>query len=299
MSVLSTLERIKNRQRDLEFRFKKSLGQNFLISDSVIGKIIQTAKTCIEIFHQNGSSKKNGKTHLHLIEVGPGLGSLTDHLKNLGLPLILLEFDSQLVAYWRELGQSVIEGDALRLDWSQFSDPYIVVSNLPYQIAASFVIDRSTDSSQNCQGMVLMFQKEVAERITASVGSREYGFLSVVSQSFWHIRRVVDVLPDHFYPKPKVKSRVLLFLPQITHLNREEFKNFIKKCFLHPRKTLSNNWRDAFPNDYHYLLSLLRGYSPQVRPHQVSVSQYQELFAKWQELIHISPQDERQNEGNQ
>ncbi|HEX7675382.1 MAG TPA: 16S rRNA (adenine(1518)-N(6)/adenine(1519)-N(6))-dimethyltransferase RsmA [Bdellovibrio sp.] len=241
--LLATLEQ-------LGVTAKKSLGQNFLVSDVVIGRIIDQVKA----FKPDS-----------LIEVGPGPGALTYFLKQMEVPLQLIELDRVIAAYWREQGIPVIEEDALRLDWEQFySTPVgssaetgrtgipagvqagatrniVFVSNLPYQISSSIVIERSLDEV-GVQHMVLMFQKEVAQRIRAVAKSEHYGLLSVIAQTFWKTEMVTEAGPRDFSPPPKVNSRVLAFTRIPTEIkNRKAFLTFVKAGFAQRRKLLKSN----------------------------------------------------------
>lgn len=221
-------ERLEQTLQELGILAKKSLGQNFLVSDLVIERIINQVKQ----FQPEV-----------LIEVGPGPGALTYFLRQMNVPLTLIELDRVIAAYWREQGLPVIEEDALRLDWSQFySDKKVVfVSNLPYQISSSIVIDRSLED-QGVEHMVLMFQKEVAQRIRAPAKSEHYGLLSVIAQTFWKTEMVTEAGPRDFSPPPRVASRVLCFTRlQSDVKNREAFLKFVKAGFAQRRKLLKSN----------------------------------------------------------
>ncbi len=221
-------ERLEQTLQELGILAKKSLGQNFLVSDLVIERIINQVKQ----FQPEV-----------LIEVGPGPGALTYFLQQMNVPLTLIELDRVIAAYWRERGVPVIEEDALRLDWSQFySDKKVVfVSNLPYQISSSIVIDRSLED-RGVEHMVLMFQKEVAQRIRAPAKSEHYGLLSVIAQTFWKTEMVTEAGPRDFSPPPRVASRVLCFTRlQSDVKNREAFLKFVKAGFAQRRKLLKSN----------------------------------------------------------
>lgn len=212
---------------------KKSLGQNFLVNDVVIDRIIKAAA---ELKPTN------------LVEIGPGPGALTELLLELKVPMTLIELDSQVANYWRSNSNGniskVLEEDALKLDWRPLigEGETVLVSNLPYQISSSLVIDRSLDQ-QPLRAMVLMFQKEVAQRIRAKESTDHYGMLSVVAQTFWKIETVTEAGPGDFSPPPKVASRVLRFYrndnPQIQ--NRSEFLKLVKNAFQQRRKLLKAN----------------------------------------------------------
>jgi 16S rRNA (adenine1518-N6/adenine1519-N6)-dimethyltransferase len=207
---------------------KRSLGQNFLVSDTVINKIIEQVKA----FAPEA-----------MIEVGPGPGALTDYLLEMKLPLQLIELDTTIAEYWRGKGLPVIEEDALRMDWKQFygDKKLVFVSNLPYQISSSIVIERSLENV-GVEHMVLMFQKEVAQRIRATASSEHYGFLSVIAQTFWKIHTVVDAGPRDFDPPPRVLSRVLGFTRIESEVkNRKAFLTFVKVSYAQRRKLLKKN----------------------------------------------------------
>ncbi|MBK8203881.1 MAG: ribosomal RNA small subunit methyltransferase A [Bdellovibrionales bacterium] len=212
---------------------KRSLGQNFLIDEQVVAKIIGAVKA------------SPGEL---IIEVGPGLGSLTESLCKMDRPLVLIELDRQFADYWRERGQKMIEGDALQIEWDSLtlSPKTVLVSNLPYQISSSLVIDRCFGPSE-LKTMILMFQKEVAQRITASPRKKNYGMLSVMSQTFWDITSVCDAGPRCFFPSPKIASQVLKFTRKDTFsgssdlANSQAFLNFVKMAFSYRRKVIWKN----------------------------------------------------------
>lgn len=222
---MTALERLQKRIEELGVTAKKSLGQNFLVSDGVITKILAAL-----------AEEKPEK----VLEVGPGCGALTDLLIEKYPNLTLMELDSVFAEFWRSRGQNVIEGDALRLDWD-FDSSYALVSNLPYQISSSLVIERSLDATP-LKAMVLMFQKEVAQRMRAMPQTEHYGMLSVIAQEFWVMETVCDAGPREFKPAPKVSSRVLKFLPRKSEIHdRAEYLAFVKACFQQRRRVLSTN----------------------------------------------------------
>ena len=222
---MTALERLEKRMEELKIFAKKSLGQNFLISDGVIKKIL--AAVDVE------------KPEL-VIEIGPGCGALTDLLTEKYKNLTLIELDRSLAEFWRSLGFSVIEADALQMDW-KFTPDHLLVSNLPYQISSSLVIDRSLDKIP-LKAMILMFQKEVAQRIRSVQQSEHYGMLSVIAQEFWTIETVCDAGSREFKPAPKVSSRVLKFLPRKSNIvDKQLYLSFVKACFQQRRRVLSTN----------------------------------------------------------
>ncbi len=222
---MTAYSRLEKRQSELQIDAKKSLGQNFLISDSVIEKIITAAlETKID----------------QILEIGPGCGALTDLLIQHYKKLKLIELDRNLFAYWKQQGCDIINADALQIDWTPYTN-YLLVSNLPYQISSSLVIDRSLDVSL-LKGMILMFQKEVAQRIRATHQTEHYGMLSIIAQEFWTIKTVCDAGPRDFKPAPKVASRVLSFVPKTSNVkDSKEYLKFVKMAFQQRRRILKTN----------------------------------------------------------
>lgn len=223
----SLRQKTLDRQVELGIQPKRSLGQNFLISDAVVAKMLQT--TPLAEFD-------------HVVEIGPGLGALTDCLIDPSQQLTLIEYDKMFANFWREKGLSVIEKDALQVDWQgfDFNQKLLLISNLPYQISSRLVVELSI-AENTFSEMILMFQKEVAQRFVARPKTADFGLLSVVGQSFWDIQFVLEAGSVDFMPKPKVASRVLHFKrrPSLEDLfDKRGFLSFLKLCFANPRKKL-------------------------------------------------------------
>lgn len=267
---LSAKQRLDLALQEMGLQAKKSLGQNFLISDGVIGKILAQVKALD--FDQ-------------LIEIGPGPGALTDLLLLLGKPYLSIELDDLVYEYWKGKGVEIHHADALQISWKDFFRGHknLLVSNLPYQISSSLVIERSLEST-GLEYMVLMFQKEVAQRIRATESTEHYGLLSVVAQSFWEISTVSEAGPGDFSPAPKVASRVLLFRRKQVEkpVNREEFLSFVKQAFQQRRKLMRKNLQS-------YLQKVKRSesdleswlvanqHSPMARAEELSVQDFLDL----------------------
>lgn len=206
---------------------KRSLGQNFLVSDGVVDKIIQASSP---------------KEFDFVYEIGPGLGALTDHLLEQNSALTLIELDKVFAEFWRKQSVEVQEVDALKFDWSTPSwdkGSHLLVSNLPYQISSRLLVELSL-RDPSFDRMVLMFQKEVAQRIVAEPSTAQYGLLSVVSQLFWKPRLLLEAGAIDFMPKPKVASRVMVFdrRPNAFEFSDHGFFKFLKCSFANRRKKL-------------------------------------------------------------
>lgn len=207
---------------------KRSLGQNFLVSDSVVDRIIAAS---------------DPSSFTQTVEIGPGLGALTDHLIKQSQNLQLIELDKTFAQFWREQKITVHESDALKFSWDQFNweeGKHLLVSNLPYQISSRLLVDLSL-RELSFERMVLMFQKEVAQRIMAQPSTGSYGLLSVVAQLFWQVSFLLEAGAVDFTPKPNVASRVLIFKRRKQMMDsslRSDFFSFLKKSFTNRRKKL-------------------------------------------------------------
>lgn len=257
------IKSIKEKLQLLGIEPKRSLGQNFLVSESKIDKIVDVVAR---------SKYKN------VIEIGPGLGALTEKLQDLPDKKIkLIEYDRVLAKYWREQGYDVTEADALQYDWSSVSEDTIVVSNLPYQISARITIDLSFYLP--IKSMVFMYQKEVAERIQSEISCKEYGLITAFVQNYWSVDKVVDAGAGDFYPVPNVGSRVLVFHRLGSSLPELKFFNFLKECFHQRRKMLLKNI-PSFHEDQVRAAFNEMGISVQVRAENISPKQFLELWEK-------------------
>ena len=249
-----------------QVRAKKALGQHFLTDLSVAERIALTV-----------SEYK----HLPLIEVGPGMGVLTQFLLQNGHDLKVVELDSESVGYlnkcYPQLAGRIIEADFLKLDLAQVTGQpqFVVIGNYPYNISSQilFKVLDYKDQVVCCSGM---FQREVAQRIAAPPGSKTYGILSVLLQAWYNIEYLFTVDEHVFNPPPKVKSGVIkLVRNDVRQLdcNEKLFKTIVKTSFGQRRKTLRNSLRGLLPKDSTVLESDIF----RQRPEQLSVSEFIEL----------------------
>ena len=196
---------------------KKSLGQNFLIDKSVIERICNS-----------GSITENN----NILEIGPGTGNLTEFiLQRKPKKFHVIEKDERLIKNLKERFDkklTIINHDILDYDLKLLSDKDLVIfGNLPYnissQILANFI--NYSYSEFSYKKLVLMFQKEVADRILAKDNSKNYGRLSIFSSWKLNIKKIMDINPSSFFPKPKVMSSLLLFKPKINYIKFKNPKN--------------------------------------------------------------------------
>ena len=186
-----------------------------------------------------------------VLEIGPGRGALTERLLGCATRVIAVEIDSPLVEHLRERfrGASnleVVEADALQVDFAAWR-PEVIAGNLPYYVATP-IIERSVRLGLPA---VFLIQKEVAERLAAKPGTRDYGYLTVSTQIFAEPEIAFTVPPGAFRPPPKVDSAVVVLKPRRDVDGDPELLRFLSACFRQKRKTLRNNLRGEYAIDGH------------------------------------------------
>ncbi len=260
---------------------KKNLGQHFLKEKEIARRIAATL---------------DGYPSLPVLEVGPGTGVLTEFLLENRRDLTVVEIDRESVAYLKEhypiLEGKILEQDFLRMDLSQYFDtPICIIGNYPYNISSQifFKVLDNKDSVPCCSGMI---QKEVAERMVASPGSKAYGILTVLLQAWYDVEYLFTVNEQAFIPPPKVKSAVVrLTRNKRKQLNCDEklFKMVVKTGFNQRRKMLRNSVK-----------SLLSGEEPlpddpmlTKRPEQLSIEQFEALTNLLEPLVKQAHPEER------
>ena len=223
---------------------KKSFGQNFLVDGNYINKIISAL------------NPKKGET---IIEIGAGRGALTESLIESGADVIAIELERNMISVLRErfAGQEnfkLVESDALLIDYSSFivhcsSFKLKLVANLPYNISTA-ILQKLIEQREHFSEMILMFQREVVERITARVGNSERGFLTVLTEAYLTAEKLFDVPPNAFSPAPKVWSAVVRLTPKIDVEieNEKSFRQIVSAGFRQKRKTITNNLKSEFEN---------------------------------------------------
>ena len=205
----------------------RRLGQHFLGSESVLNRI--AAAVCPD-------------REPLIIEIGPGKGALTEKLLERAARVVAIELDRALVEHLRTRFDTprleVVHADILGVDLGQWAGAPIA-GNLPYYITSP-ILEKAVRA--NAPRAVFLMQKEVALRLTAKPGTRDYGYLTVQTAVFAKARVLFDVKPGAFHPPPKVDSAVVLLEPRMDVVeNREAFLKFLGRCFRQKRKTLRNN----------------------------------------------------------
>ncbi|RMF48004.1 MAG: 16S rRNA (adenine(1518)-N(6)/adenine(1519)-N(6))-dimethyltransferase RsmA [Deltaproteobacteria bacterium] len=256
-------------------RARKRFGQNFLRDQAIIARIFAAA----DIAPTD-----------RVLEIGPGTGALTRGLLQKAAKVVVLELDRDLVARWQEdpaENLEVVAGDALALDWRQFAPmaPLKMVANLPYNISSQ-VLFRIIENRRLFSRLVLMFQKEVGDRLLAVPGTRDYGILSVCAQLWFDIRRVCHVPPQAFRPAPKVDSVVLLFEPlsepRVQVADAALFDRLVRGAFRQRRKTLRNSLQGAgFSTERIDAALRLADIEPSRRGETLGLEDFARLTACW------------------
>ncbi len=221
---------------------KKSFGQNFLVDQNYIDKILDAV------------APSSDDT---VIEIGPGRGALTASLVASAGKVIAIELDRDMIAVLKEQFTSLthfqlIAQDALAVDFKTLSEQndsrkFKLVANLPYYISTA-ILQKLIDERAAFSKMVLMFQKEVVDRILATPGTSERGFLTVIVEAGFSIQRLFSVPPNAFRPVPKVDSAVVRLTPKPAYERPELFRSIVSAGFAQKRKTILNNLKLLFPN---------------------------------------------------
>ncbi|MBD5431309.1 MAG: 16S rRNA (adenine(1518)-N(6)/adenine(1519)-N(6))-dimethyltransferase RsmA [Lactobacillus sp.] len=263
---------------------KKNLGQNFLIDQNAILGIVEAAD-----IHEGDQ----------VIEIGPGIGSLTEQLLLAGAKVFAYEVDRDLPEILAnelpaKIGDADLDTrfklllkDVLKANFKEdignffdFSKPIKVVANLPYYITTPIIFSLA-DSDLNFSSLTLMMQKEVAERLEAKPDSKDYGPLTIAVQTRMNVRLALEVKHDSFMPRPKVDSSVVVLTPLKEKYNIPDYKHFnrvVKLCFSQRRKTLNNNLKALISDkdEREKVISEL-GVDPRVRPENLTIEQFIKL----------------------
>jgi len=250
---------------------KKHYGQHFLSDKNIANRIVDSLSV---------------KDVDMVVEIGPGMGILTEILLNKNFKCSFVEIDKESVEYlcnkFPLIKDKIIFDDFLKLDIEKHFDGKIaIIGNFPYNISSQ-ILFKMLDSKDKVVELVGMFQKEVAERVISPPGSRVYGIISVFLQAFYHAEKMFNLGPEFFSPPPKVDSTVIrLVRNSVSKLDCDEklFTKIVKHTFNQRRKMIRNGLKsigniDGFDSEY---LTL--------RPEQLSVSDFVKLTNQFKEFI--------------
>tara|TARA_B100000287_G_C20603536_1_gene769075 strand:+ start:693 stop:1472 length:780 start_codon:yes stop_codon:yes gene_type:complete len=243
---------------------KKKIGQHFLSDDNIANKIAELV---------------DFKKHKQIVEVGPGMGALTDHLINSAKKLSVIEIDNECIEYLEKKYQKkeleIISANFLKYDLESFKDNEIlIIGNFPYNISSQ-IIFKVIENRDMVSSLIGMFQKEVAARICSNSGTKTYGILSVLTQLYYDVQINFDVSPNVFKPKPKVNSSVLsLKRKKSTKVVCDEELLFkvVKLSFQQRRKKIKNSLKKLDIPEV-----ILEDSIFEYRPEQLSSSEFVKL----------------------
>ncbi|MCR4277704.1 MAG: 16S rRNA (adenine(1518)-N(6)/adenine(1519)-N(6))-dimethyltransferase RsmA [Candidatus Berkelbacteria bacterium] len=246
--------------RDIKKLPNKILGQNFLVDESVVRDMISAAE-----IEPNDT----------VVEIGPGLGALTDELAKSAKQVLAIEMDQELANYLRLKKRrqvKIIHGDALKIDWTVTLDgPYRIVANIPYSITSPllrkiFALERKPEQ------VVLLVQKEMAMRITAEPGSSERGFLTLLCEAAANVKTVRTVKPGSFYPRPKTDSAIIALTLLPENRASQIYWPAVEAGFGHKRQTLCNGINKDLKLSKAEIIAVLEAASldPLIRPQNLS-----------------------------
>ena len=258
-------------------RPKKSLGQNFLIDENVLKKIVSLKKI------ENKS----------VLEVGPGTGNLTSYiLKNNPDKLFVIEKDENLAIFLKKKFKEkiiIMNKDVLKIDEKNIDkEKLIVFGNLPYNISTEILakwILNLNDKNFWFDSLILMFQKEVAERIISKFNSSKYGRLSILTNWKLNIDKICDIKSSSFFPRPKVDSSLLLFKPKkifYQFKNPKNLEKITRVFFNQRRKKLKTPFNILFKDNFEILNNLKINLD--LRPHNLKHEIYYKLTQEYEKL---------------
>ena len=252
---------------------KKKYGQNFLKDTTILDKIIQSMPT------------KNN----YIVEIGPGLGDLTKNLVKYK-DMTAYEVDTDLIRILESKFAIEIEEGRLKLihtdvleAWDKqktlHDGRYDLIANLPYYIATNIILRAFED--KNCEHIIVMVQKEVAEKFTAKVNDKDYSSLGIITELISVDSKILfDVPPTAFDPMPKVTSSVLYIKKDLSKKIDKDLNKFLKACFVQPRKKLSKNLGSLLEKSKILALYEELDLNDNLRPHEVSSSLYSQMHTK-------------------
>lgn len=289
---IATPTRTKALFNQYGFNFKKSLGQNFLIDVNIIHNIIDAS----DIDEQTG-----------IIEVGPGMGSLTEQLAKSAKKVMAFEIDQRLIPVLKDTmgpydNVTVINEDILKADIAHYITEHLtdcekimVVANLPYYITTPILLNLMQQKLP-IDGYVVMMQKEVGERLNAQVGTKAYGSLSIVAQYYTETSKVLTVPKSVFLPPPNVDSIVVKLMKRPTPIvdidDENKFFKMTKAAFSQRRKTINNNYQSLFVNgkvNKEKILEWLEaaGIDPRRRGETLSIKEFANLYNELQNFTEL------------
>lgn len=276
--IIATPSQTKYILEKYDLYAKKNFGQNFLVEPGIVDKIARNAITDAPV----------------TIEIGPGIGALTQMLSKYAQKVYAFEIDDRLIPVLNDLfsekdNVEIIHQDFLKTDLkARFGDQEIeVAANLPYYITTPLLF-KLFESDANIKSVTVMMQKEVADRLSAKVNTKDYNALSVIVQYLCDVEVVAKVPRGVFNPKPKVDSTVLKFIlkKEVLVNNEREFFDFVKACFKQRRKTIYNNLK-GYINDADFTKLILEKAKIETskRAESLDLTDFIKLYGEYQNEV--------------
>lgn len=271
-----TKEQVKKILKQNDIIVKKQYGQNFLLDDNILKNIVKSAEL---------------KKDTNVIEIGPGLGFLTNYLQQATTNVLCYEIDEQMVEHLNELNYniSIINDDFLKRNLNKDfknifdnSNNITLVANLPYYITTPILL-KVLEETTRIDKMIVMMQTEVAKRLCGKPSTKDYNALSVLIQYFTNPRIIFNVSPKSFFPEPNVESSVVMIEkkeePLLEVKNLDFFLKFNRNIFSQRRKTLYNNIQKAYNYDKELIKKIIKenNLDESVRSEELDVSQIVKL----------------------
>lgn len=271
-----TKEQVKKILEQNDIIVKKQYGQNFLLDDNILKNIVKSAEL---------------KKDTNVIEIGPGLGFLTNYLQQATTNVLCYEIDEQMVEHLNELNYniSIINDDFLKRNLNKDfknifdnSNNITLVANLPYYITTPILL-KVLEETTRIDKMIVMMQTEVAKRLCGKPSTKDYNALSVLIQYFTNPRIIFNVSPKSFFPEPNVESSVVMIEkkeePLLEAENLDFFLKFNRNIFAQRRKTLYNNIQKAYNYDKGLIKKIIKenNLDESVRSEELDVSQIVKL----------------------
>lgn len=271
-----TKEQVKKILEQNDIIVKKQYGQNFLLDDNILKNIVKSAEL---------------KKDTNVIEIGPGLGFLTNYLQQATTKVLCYEIDEQMVEHLNELNYniSIINDDFLKRNLNKDfknifdnSNNITLVANLPYYITTPILL-KVLEETTRIDKMIVMMQTEVAKRLCGKPSTKDYNALSVLIQYFTNPRIIFNVSPKSFFPEPNVESSVVMIEkkeePLLEVENLDFFLKFNRNIFAQRRKTLYNNIQKAYNYDKGLIKKIIKenNLDESVRSEELDVSQIVKL----------------------
>lgn len=271
-----TKEQVKKILEQNDIIVKKQYGQNFLLDDNILKNIVKSAEL---------------EKDTNVIEIGPGLGFLTNYLQQATTNVLCYEIDEQMVEHLNELNYniSIINDDFLKRNLNKDfknifdnSNNITLVANLPYYITTPILL-KVLEETTRIDKMIVMMQTEVAKRLCGKPSTKDYNALSVLIQYFTNPRIIFNVSPKSFFPEPNVESSVVMIEkkeePLLEVENLDFFLKFNRNIFAQRRKTLYNNIQKAYNYDKGLIKKIIKenNLDESVRSEELDVSQIVKL----------------------